>query len=125
MSRDTPTGRRRAWSACSTCVPTTGSTPRADRLGAVIESALARRYAILEGEARRALGAVRRDPAELTAAVEILDRCGAVPYAARARAERALITGDEADLDAAVAVLETVGDAEQIERFQAARPGGP
>ena len=79
------------------------------------------RYAstpLVEAEIARALGLLRRDAARLNEAIAVFERCGAVPSAARARCERAMLTGDQAELRAGVAVLDRLGDARQLARFK-------
>lgn len=77
-------------------------------------------YRILEGQARRALGAALRDPAELTRSLTTFERTGAIPYAARVRCERALITGDGPEMNAGLKVLDTLGDLDQLARYERA-----
>jgi hypothetical protein len=48
-----------------------------------------------------------------------------VPYAARVRCERALLTGDQAELDAGLHVLESLGDRDQLARMERARADRP
>jgi hypothetical protein len=43
---------------------------------------------------------------------------GAVPYAARVRCERALLSGDHAELENGLAVLERLGDRLQVGRYE-------
>jgi hypothetical protein len=90
----------------------------------IVESAAADGLKLLEAQARRALGIALRDTAELTRALEILEETRAVPYAARVRCERALITGDRGELEAGMRVLEALGDLEQLLRVERARSKG-
>jgi class 3 adenylate cyclase len=76
---------------------------------------------LLEAQARRALGLALRDPGELTRALGIFEETRAVPYAARARCERALLTGDQVELEAGLRVLEGLGDLDQLARVERAR----
>jgi len=80
-------------------------------------------YPLLEAQAERALGRVNRDLTRLEHSINLFDRSGARPYAARVRCERALITGDRAEMAAGVAVLEDLGDAEQTLRFERLQVG--
>src|SRR5438034_5127289 len=52
---------------------------------------------ILEGQVRRARALAAGDGAEMSAAVAIFERLGAVPQLGRARAERGVMTGDGAE----------------------------
>ncbi|OLC21662.1 MAG: hypothetical protein AUH33_01300 [Chloroflexi bacterium 13_1_40CM_68_21] len=73
---------------------------------------------LVEAEIARALGLLRRDPAKLAEAIAVFERCGAAPSAARARCERAVLTGDQDELRAGVAILDRLGDARQLARFR-------
>jgi hypothetical protein len=75
-------------------------------------------FPLLEAQANRLLGRIDRDPERLTRALAALEHSKAAPYAARVRAERALLTGDRAELEAAIAVLEQLGDKDQVCRFE-------
>ena len=63
---------------------------------------------LLEAQVRRARALAYRDPNELTAALAIWDRVGAVPHQGRGRAERGLITGDLAETEAGLAILRSL-----------------
>ena len=65
-----------------------------------------------------------RDPAELTRALGIFEETRAVPYAARVRCERALLTRDQSELEAGMHVLEALGDLDQLARVERARRKG-
>ena len=91
----------------------------------IVESAVADGLRLLEAQGRRALGIALRDAAELTRALGIFEQAGAVPYAARVRCERALLTGDQAELDAGLHVLESLGDRDQLARMERARADRP
>ena len=69
-------------------------------------------------QAQRAIGLARRDVAALDGARTVLESMGARPFVARARYERALITGERDELSAALADLERIGDLEQVERYE-------
>jgi hypothetical protein len=73
----------------------------------------------LEGQARRMLALISGDAAQATQAAEVFDSCQGLPYAARARAEAALMSGDTEAYASAVAVLERLGDEDQILRYAA------
>jgi hypothetical protein len=90
----------------------------------IVASAAADSLKLLEAQARRALGISRRDSAELTRALGLFEETRAVPYAARVRCERALLTGDQSELEAGMHVLETLGDLDQLARVERARGRG-
>ena len=90
----------------------------------IVASAAADGLQLLEAQARRALGISMRDTAELTRALEIFDETRAVPYAARVRCERALLTHDQSELEAGMHVLEALGDLDQLARVERARRKG-
>jgi len=58
-----------------------------------------------------------RDAAELSTAIGIWERIGALPNLGRARAERGLITRDAAETDAALGLLRALGDVDYVDRF--------
>ncbi len=89
----------------------------AETLRAIIEFAAGKDMALLEAQARRAFGKTRDDPQELTAALDLFGRCHAIPYAARARCERAQLTGNASELAAGVSVLEALGDLDYLSRL--------
>jgi hypothetical protein len=90
----------------------------------IVISAAADGLKLLEAQARRALGISRRDTAELTSALRIFEETRAVPYAARVRCERALLTGDQSELEAGMHALEALGDLDQLARMERARGKG-
>src|SRR4029077_2346803 len=77
----------------------------------------------LEAQVRRGLGMVERDRDMLTRSLDLWEAMGAVPYAARVRCERALLTGDQAELEKGLAALERLGDRLQLGRYER-RQGG-
>jgi len=87
----------------------------------IVTSAAADGLKLLEAQARRALGISMRDTAELTRALGIFEETRAVPYAARVRCERALLTGNQSELEAGMHVLEALGDLDQLARVERAR----
>ena len=106
------------------CVDLGRSLPP-DAVRPIVESSAAEGLKLLEAQARRALGVATRDTGELTRALEIFEETRAVPYAARVRCERALLTGDQGELEAGMHVLEALGDVDQLARMERARGGGP
>jgi class 3 adenylate cyclase len=95
-----------------------------EALQRIVTSAAADGLKLLEAQARRALGISRRDTAELTRALELFEETRAVPYAARARCERALLTRDQGELEAGLHVLEALGDLDQLARMERTRGRG-
>jgi class 3 adenylate cyclase len=95
-----------------------------EALQRIVTSAAADGQKLLEAQARRALGISRRDTAELTRALELFEETRAVPYAARARCERALLTRDQGELEAGMHVLEALGDLDQLARVERTRGRG-
>ncbi len=77
----------------------------------------------LEAQVRRGLGVVGRDRDMLTRSLDLWEAMGAVPYAARVRCERALLTGDETELEKGLAVLERLGDRLQLGRYERLQVG--
>ncbi len=97
-----------------------------DAVKPILDHAMAFRLQVLEAQARRALGIARQDPGELARALEIFERIGAVPYAARVRCERGLLTNDRSDRTAGIQALKALGDLDQLDRFQRTQTGsGP
>jgi hypothetical protein len=90
----------------------------------IVEAATADGLKLLEAQARRAHGISRRDAAELTRALGLFEETRAVPYAARVRCERALLTRNESELEAGMHVLEALGDLDQLARVERARGRG-
>jgi hypothetical protein len=78
---------------------------------------------IVEAQAERGLGRAHRNPEQQQRSIGLLERAGAVPYVARVRCERALLTGDRKEMAAGLTVLERLGDAEQILRFERLQVG--
>jgi tetratricopeptide (TPR) repeat protein len=74
---------------------------------------------LLEAQVRRARALAFRDADELTQALAIWDRIGAVPHQGRARAERGMIVGDPSETEAGLATLKTLGDVNYVDRFTA------
>jgi class 3 adenylate cyclase/tetratricopeptide (TPR) repeat protein len=72
---------------------------------------------LLEAQVRRARALAYRDASEMTRALAIWDRIGAVPYQGRARAELGLITGDQAEIAAGLDILKKLGDVNYLDRF--------
>jgi hypothetical protein len=86
-------------------------------MDALLERATRVRVPILEAQARRSFGLARRDVSQMTAALEIWERMGAVPSIGRAKAERGWITGDPAETEAGLAILRKLGDVNYVDRF--------
>ena len=90
----------------------------------IVTSAAADGLKLLEAQARRALGISMRDTAELTHALGIFEETHAVPYAARVRCERALLTRNQSELETGMHALEALGDLDQLARVERARGKG-
>src|SRR5712692_9072447 len=95
-----------------------GRIPERGLLDQILEIAASHNYVVLEAQARRGLALAARDPQELARALAIFERIGAVPYAARVRCERALLTGDVGDKNAGLRALEALGDQAQLRRYE-------
>jgi len=91
----------------------------AEVVAALLARAQEQKLPLLEAQTRRAAGLAKRDPAELSAAIVIWERAGALPNLGRARAERGLVTGDQAETDAGLAILKKLGDMNYVDRFAA------
>ena len=85
----------------------------------VLKRAVQDRTPLLEGQVRRARALNDNDAEEMTGAVEIFERLGAVPHLGRARAERGLLAHDVAETDAGLAILKKLGDNNYVDRFAA------
>ena len=85
----------------------------------VLERATRDRIPILEGQVRRARALATRDPAEMSLAIEIYERLGAVPHLGRARAERGVLAHDAAETEGGLAILKRLGDVNYLDRFAA------
>jgi hypothetical protein len=97
--------------------------PSASRIATILDYSRSRELAFVEAQADRALGLANRNVEALERSINLFDRFGALPYAARVRCERALITGDQTEKKAGLEVLERLGDLEQILRFERLQVG--
>src|SRR5260370_14778499 len=79
--------------------------PSASRIETILEYSRAHELAMVEAQADRALGLAHRNVEALNRSFNAFNRIGAVPYAARVRCERAVLTGDHAEVQAGLAVL--------------------
>jgi hypothetical protein len=79
------------------------------------------RMRILEAQAWRAIALGQDDVNMLTRALKLFESSKAVPYVARTKSERALLTGDAHELADGMRVLETIGDIDQLARVEAFR----
>ncbi len=100
-----------------------GRTARADRVDDILQVAKRHSFRLLEAQVRRGRGLLRRDPDELARSLDLWEASGALPYAARVRCERAMLTGDRAEFDAGAAMLERVGDRDQLGRYERRQVG--
>jgi hypothetical protein len=85
-------------------------------LEAIVAYAEPRNIRIVVAAARRALGLLRGDIADLAAALELYRAMGARPFIARAEAEIGTLSGDTALVRSAIGMLEEIGDLEQARR---------
>ena len=83
------------------------------------EKALRAGVPLLVAQVMRARAVAYRDPDEMTRALAIWDRIGAVPHQGRARAELGLLTGDQVETNAGLAILKELGDLNYVDRFTA------
>ena len=95
-----------------------GRVPSAPTLHGIAEFSAASGFRILEAQALRALGVATADAALLSQAVALFEQADAVPYAARARIERARVTQDQGELSAGARILETLGDFDYLSRVE-------
>jgi hypothetical protein len=86
-------------------------------LDGVLEKAVRTRVPLVEAQARRARALAYRDASEMSTAIEIWERCGALPQLGRGKAERGLLNGDSAETDAGLAMLKKLGDVNYVDRF--------
>jgi hypothetical protein len=86
-------------------------------LGWMLEQAEAARSPMIKAATLRAIGVKSRDPARLEAARALFDSCSAVPFAARARSEGAILEGNEGEFKAGLTYLESIGHVVQTERY--------
>jgi hypothetical protein len=100
-----------------------GETLSAERMGELLTRAEEGHFRPLEAQVRRGLGVLGRDQEMLMRSLAIWEEIGAVPYAARVRCERALLTGDQAELDKGLTVLERLGDRLQVGRYERRQVG--
>ena len=74
---------------------------------------------VVEAQFLRALAMTRRDAAQMSMAIDIWERMGAVPQLGRAHAERGLLTGDRAETEFGLAALKKLGDLNYVDNFAA------
>jgi class 3 adenylate cyclase/tetratricopeptide (TPR) repeat protein len=74
---------------------------------------------LLQAQFRRALALAGREVAQMSAAIEIWERIGAVPQLGRAHAERGLLSGNQAEMDLGLAALRKLGDVNYVDSFAA------
>ena len=95
-----------------------GRSPSLPTLRRIIEFSSAFGYGILEAQALRVQGVAAADVTALSQAITLFEQADAVPYAARARIERARLTADQDELSAGTGVLETLGDFDYLSRAE-------
>ncbi|MEO6349955.1 MAG: hypothetical protein ABIP53_04815, partial [Candidatus Limnocylindrales bacterium] len=81
-------------------------------------AAIKEQTALVEAQARRCLALAAHDIAELHMALDLAERCGAMPLAARIRCELGLMSGDREMYAAGAGALESIGDIDQLERYE-------
>jgi hypothetical protein len=86
-------------------------------MDAMLERGVIDRIPLLEAQARRSIGLAHRNVSQMSSALEIWERIGALPSLGRAKAERGLITGDSAETEAGLAILRRLGDVNYVDRF--------
>jgi hypothetical protein len=91
----------------------------ADLLPRILERSVQQKVPLLEAQVRRCLGLAEKDASQLSAAIDIWQRIGALPNLGRARAERGVITNNSAETEAGLAILKTLGDANYADGFRA------
>ena len=82
-----------------------------------LAKALQTRVPLVEAQARRARALAHHDVSEMSKAIEIWERIGAVPQLGRGRAERGLLNGDGAEIEAGLAMLKKLGDMFYVDHF--------
>ena len=97
--------------------------PKAELLTELLTFAERGHFRPLEAQVRRGLGLIGRDRDMLTRSLDLWEAMGALPYAARVRCERALLSGDETELEEGFAVLERLGDRLQLGRYERRQVG--
>jgi class 3 adenylate cyclase len=95
-----------------------GRHPPKPTLTEILERAQEGCFKPLEAQARRGLGLVAGDVEMLSSSLALWEEFGALPYAARVRCERALLTGDREELEKGFAVLERLGDRMQLGHYE-------
>jgi class 3 adenylate cyclase len=95
-----------------------GKHPSIPTLTEILERAQEGCFKPLEAQARRGLGLAGRDAGMLSTSLALWEEFGALPYAARVRCERALLTGDHSELEKGLAALERFGDRLQLGRYE-------
>ena len=98
--------------------------PPPDLLRAVANTMRSRGFRPLQAQALRALGLAAGDAPALGDALGIFEEMAAAPYAARTRAELAILTDDRALLSSALQELAGFGDVQQQERYLASSGDG-
>ncbi|HET7678284.1 MAG TPA: adenylate/guanylate cyclase domain-containing protein [Candidatus Limnocylindrales bacterium] len=119
LEQDVPaTGVERFERAYAFCADHGAYLPSPGAVGRALERARHDGTPIFEGQVHRVAALVHADPAEADLARALFDACGALPSAARARCEAALLRRSADELAAGMAILERLGDAEQIARYE-------
>jgi class 3 adenylate cyclase len=88
-------------------------------LDEILAKTVRTRVVLVEAQARRARALAHHDVSEMSAAIEIWERVGAVPWLGRGNAERGLLSGDVAETEAGLAMLKKLGDVNYVDHFAA------
>ena len=82
-----------------------------------LAKSVATRVVLVEAQARRARALAHHDVSEMSKAIEIWERVGAVPELGRGKAERGLLNGDAAETEEGLAMLKKLGDTNYADKF--------
>jgi class 3 adenylate cyclase len=86
-------------------------------LDELLEEAARTQRRIVEAQARRLRGILRRDAGDLSRSLASLESMGAFRYVARARRELGLVRGDASLLEAGETALDRLGELDQLKRI--------
>lgn len=79
------------------------------------------RVPLVEAQLLRARGLQRNNADDMSMAMSIWERCGAITQLGRARAELGMISGNVAQVEIGLALLKEIGDVNYVDRFSEAR----
>ncbi|HEY6056459.1 MAG TPA: hypothetical protein VIV06_00425, partial [Candidatus Limnocylindrales bacterium] len=104
--------------AIALCADRAQAVPTAS-IDAIIRRAQGSGMRLLEAQARRLRGVLRRDSDDLARSLAAFTEAGATRYAARLRTEFGMARGDDALLRTGIRELEAMGELEQLARISA------